>query len=102
MSESVAVQDDITKIDNEDNAKKAKKDKKDKKKNKKKDKKKKGKKGLFTYLKETKAELKKVSWASKSKTIKDSMTVMIAIAIAVIFSLFIDSGISFFLKVLIK
>lgn len=65
-------------------------------------KKKKDKKGLFTYLKETKAELKRVTWATKSKTFKDSITVLFAISLAVIFSLLVDSGISFFLKVLIK
>lgn len=73
-------------------SKKEKKNKKDKK----------DKKGLFTYLKETKAELKRVTWATKSKTFKDSITVLVAILLAVIFSLIIDSGISFFLKVLIK
>lgn len=73
-----------------------------KEKSKKEKKNKKDKKGLFTYLKETKAELKRVTWATKSKTFKDSITVLLAILLAVIFSLIIDSGISFFLKVLIK
>ena len=64
--------------------------------------KKKSKKNIFKYLKETNAELKRVSWSSKSKTFKDSITVLCAISLAVIFSFVIDSGISFFLKALIK
>lgn len=64
--------------------------------------KKKSKKNIFKYLKETNAELKRVSWSSKSKTFKDSITVLVAISLAVIFSFVIDSGISFFLKALIK
>ena len=92
MSETV-VQEEIKKKNKKD--KKSKKDKKNKKD-------KKDKKGLFTYFKETKAELKRDSWASKSKTIKDSVIVIFAILLAVLFSLVIDSGISFFLKVLIK
>ena len=64
--------------------------------------KKKAKKNIFKYLKETNAELKRVSWSSKSKTFKDSITVLVTIFLAVVFSFIIDSGISYFLKVLIK
>lgn len=56
----------------------------------------------FTYIKDTKAELKRVSWSSKSKTFKDTITVLVAISLAVVFSFAIDSIISFFLKALIK
>ena len=103
MSESVEKQEELNNNDKKAEKAKAKQDKKAEKAKAKKDKKdNKSKKGLFTYLKETKAELKRVSWASKSKTVKDSVTVIFAIVLAVIFSLVIDSGISFFLKVLIK
>lgn len=68
--------------------------------------KKKSKKSLFkdkfTYIKDTKAELKRVSWSSKSKTFKDTITVLVAIFLAVVFSFGIDSIISFLLKALIK
>lgn len=99
MNESIAKQDEIkSKKKNKGNkANKVKKAKKNKKENNKKNKK-----SLFTHLKETKAELKKVSWPSKSKTVKDSCVVITAIALAVLFSFIVDSGISFFLKILIK
>lgn len=82
---------------------KSKKDKKNKKDKRNKDKKKKEpKKGLVISIKDTIGELKKVSWPSKSKTFKYSVTVIISVILGALFTFGVDSAISFFLKILVQ
>lgn len=73
---------------------------KDKKRRKKKEKKKRKK--LTTYLKETKYELKQVSWTSRKETLKNTFTVLLVVLISALIVYGMDSLLSFSLKTLIK
>lgn len=84
-------------LNNNDKKKKIKKEK-----NKKKNKEKSKKKNLFTYFKETKYELKQVSWTSKKDTLKNTGTVILTVFASVLICYGFDSLISFGLKLLIK
>lgn len=70
--------------------------------NKKKLKEKTKKKNIFTYFKETKYELKQVSWSTKKETLKNTFVVLLTVFTSVLICYGFDSLISFGLKLLIK
>ena len=84
-------------LNNKDTEKKVKKEKK-----KKKRKEKKKRKSLFTYLKETRYELKQVSWSTKKETLKNTWIVILTVLVSVLICYGFDSFISFGLKLFIK
>lgn len=59
-------------------------------------------KSLIKIIKEMIYELRKVTWTSKSKTLKNTFVVLSVLLFASILVYFMDTGISFFLKALIK
>ena len=70
---------------------------KDRKKRKKKEKKK-----IRTYIKETRNELKQVSWSSRKETLKNTGTVLLVVGTSALLVYGMDSLLSFSLKTLIK
>lgn len=63
---------------------------------------KKKRKKVSSYLKETRYELKQVSWSSKKETLKNTFIVILTVIISVLICYGFDSSISFGLKLLIK
>lgn len=77
--------------------------KKDKKKDKKrKEKKKKNRKKLITYLKETRYELKQVSWSTKKETLKYTGIVLLVVLISSLIVYGMDTLLSLCLSLIIK
>lgn len=68
----------------------------------KKKKEKKKRKKISAYLKETKYELKQVSWSTKKETLKNTWIVILTVIISVLICYGFDSFISFGLKLLVK
>lgn len=81
--------DSTIKLNNKENEKKIKKEKTKKK-------------SLFTYFKETKYELKQVSWSTRKQTLKNTFIVLLTVFTSVLICYGFDSLISFGLKFLIK
>lgn len=63
---------------------------------------KKKKKRIRTYIKETKRELKQVSWSSRKETLKNTGTVLLVVGTSALLVYGMDSLLSFSLKALIK
>lgn len=82
-------------LNNKDTEKKVKREKnKKRKKNKRKK--------ISTYLKETKYELKQVSWSTKKETLKNTWIVILTVMVSVLICYGFDSFISYGLKLFIK
>ena len=81
-------------LNNKDTEKKVKKEKKRKEKKKRKK--------ISSYLKETRYELKQVSWSTKKETLKNTWIVILTVIVSVLICYGFDSFISFGLKLLVK
>lgn len=57
---------------------------------------------IVNYFKETRYELKQVSWSTKKETFKNTFVVILTVFISVLICYGFDSLISFLLKLIIK
>ncbi|MDD4606992.1 MAG: preprotein translocase subunit SecE [Patescibacteria group bacterium] len=57
---------------------------------------------LFNYFKESKHELKKVTWPGKEKTAKDAVMIVVVIFVAAAFLGLLDFGLTKLLEILLK
>lgn len=57
---------------------------------------------IINYFKETKYELKQVSWSTRKETLKNTFVVILTVFISVMICYGFDSLISFLLKLIIK
>lgn len=58
--------------------------------------------GLFSYIKETKAELKRVTWPTKKELLKNTGVVLTVVTISTILVWGLDTLLSSVLKLILK